>query len=191
MCDNEALKESKKALRKKVIESRNSMPEAERQSYSIKAVEKIIMSKEYRESDVVYAFASFGSEIDTELIIKDALQSNKVLALPRVEGTSMIFKRVTSMGDLEIRGKYGIREPKITADTVTGSGFMIVPGIVMSRDFYRIGYGAGFYDRYLDLHKNIFKAGLCFDIQLMDKVPHDDYDVRIDAIYTDKVELRR
>ena len=191
MCDNEALKESKKALRKKVIESRNSMPEAERQSYSIKAVEKIIMSKEYRESDVVYAFASFGSEIDTELIIKDALQSNKVLALPRVEGTSMIFKRVTSMGDLEIRGKYGIREPKITADTVTGSGFMIVPGIVMSRDFYRIGYGAGFYDRYLGLHKNIFKAGLCFDIQLMDKVPHDDYDVRIDAIYTDKVELRR
>lgn len=191
MCDNEALKESKKALRKKVIESRNSMPEAERQSYSIKAVEKIIMSKEYRESDIVYAFASFGSEIDTELIIKDALQSNKVLALPRVEGTSMIFKRVTSMGDLEIRGKYGIREPKITADTVTGSGFMIVPGIVMSRDFYRIGYGAGFYDRYLGLHKNIFKAGLCFDIQLMDKVPHDDYDVRIDAIYTDKVELRR
>ena len=66
---------------------------------------------------------------------------------------------------------------------------IIVPGSAFSREGYRVGYGKGFYDRYLAAHPELNRIGVCYDVQLLWQCPHDEYDVKMDRIVTEFEEL--
>lgn len=185
---------NKKELRSEFIKRRDGISPDARREKARKASRKIIESDEYKNAENIYAFMSFGSEIDTAIIIRDALERKKRLLLPKINKGVMTFKAVDDLLELT-PGPYNIMEPDYNLPDEETDGFMLVPGVVYSADFYRVGYGKGYYDSFLNKAKGkglkIFKAGFAFEEQVIDEVPTESHDERIDIIYTDMSIRRR
>ena len=130
----------------------------------------------------------YQSEVCTGLLLTESLRMGKRIAVPRVEGTEIEFYEIESENDVE-PGYAGIPEP-VTRRTVTdGNGYMVVPGTVFSKDRYRIGYGKGFYDRYLKRYPNIYTCGLAFDCQIVEQIPTEEHDVALKKIITESCRI--
>lgn len=160
---------------------------------------KVLALDEYKKAGTIFIYADYNKEVKTGTIIADALKSGKRVALPRIykheiaaEGVSgkyMKFHYIESADDLE-KGYNGIMEPKAdleVADETTNDAFMIMPVVAFDNDRNRVGYGGGFYDRYLHSHTFACKIGLAYDEQKVDSVDDkDEHDVRPDIIVTEK-----
>ena len=138
------------------------------------------------------AYYPKGSEVNTLDILNKVLEEQKILALPAILGDKIFFYKISPMsyfnGDQMILNKFGIKEPSpSSADLVDDIDLLIVPGIAFDRNGYRIGYGRGFYDRYLQRKKYAFSVGLSFELQLLDEdLPHEKFDQRVNAIATER-----
>ena len=138
------------------------------------------------------AYYPKGSEVNTLDILNKVLEEQKILALPAIVADTIFFYKISSMnyfnGDQMILSKFGIKEPSpSTADLIEYIDLLIVPGIAFDRNGYRIGYGRGFYDRYLQRKKYAFSIGLGFELQLLDEdLPHEKFDQRVNAIATER-----
>ena len=160
---------------------------------------KVMAMEEYKNADTIFIYADYNREVPTSTIIADALKSGKKVALPKVykqdlakeeiDRNYMKFHYITSMEDLE-QGYNGIREPKEelpVADYDTEGSVMIMPLMAFDAKRNRVGYGAGFYDRYLNSHKVAYKIGIAYDEQKVDNIDDStEYDVRPDVIVTQK-----
>lgn len=145
--------------------------------------DKILNLKEYKESKTVFIYVSFGSEIETYNLICEALKNKTVLVPYCVDSFGkMIAVKIESTDDLK-DGMYGIKEPKSPIEYEGNIDFAVVPGVAFSKEGYRVGYGKGYYDRFLKKHKT-FSVGICHDELLFDKVPYDEFDVKLDMIIT-------
>ncbi|MEM4376603.1 MAG: 5-formyltetrahydrofolate cyclo-ligase [Candidatus Nitrosocaldaceae archaeon] len=171
----------KDSLRKIVLETRNMLSSNMLASLSDMIQYRIISLNEFNSADIIGAYYSIGSEVKTDKIIEYALK-HKRLALPRVEG-SIVFAQVKSMNEL-VKGRYNIMEPN-EYSTIIEPDLVIVPGIVFDENGYRIGYGKGYYDRYL-ADRDIKKIGLAYDFQVFPYIQHEKHDIRLDKIVTDK-----
>ena len=162
-----------------MLEMRNRLnhPEIAKKSKTIQ--EFVIKSKEFESAKVVGTYYALGSEVTTELIIKRATILGKKIALPRVEEDKITFYELSSMKSL-IRGRFGILEPS-PYEQMSDIDILIVPGIAFDKKGNRLGYGMGFYDRLLSC-KRTFSIGLAYSFQLLENLPHDKYDKRLDAI---------
>nr|MCR5755544.1 5-formyltetrahydrofolate cyclo-ligase [Acetatifactor sp.] len=144
----------KKAIRKEALQRRDNLSNAEKQKASVILTERILGHQWYYQSDVILCFASYGNEISTEDILQDALQNGKKLFLPKVVGKSIIFYRISNLSELE-SGYKGILEPSDKAECYEMSEYdvnktlLLMPGVAYDRYRHRIGYGGGFYDRFL------------------------------------------
>jgi 5-formyltetrahydrofolate cyclo-ligase len=140
----------------------------------------------------VGAYYPKGSEVNTLDVLNKVLEEQKILALPAIVADTIFFYKISSMnyfnGDQMILSKFGIKEPSpSTADLIEYIDLLIVPGIAFDRNGYRIGYGRGFYDRYLQRKKYAFSVGLGFELQLLDEdLPHEKFDQRVNAIATER-----
>jgi 5-formyltetrahydrofolate cyclo-ligase len=140
----------------------------------------------------VGAYYPKGSEVNTLDIINKVLKEQKILALPATLGDKIFFYKISPMnyinGDQMILSKFGIKEPSPSpADLIDDIDLLIVPGIAFDRKGYRIGYGRGFYDRYLQRKKCNFSVGLGFELQLLNEnLPHEKFDQRVNAIATEE-----
>ena len=137
------------------------------------------------------AYYPIGSEVNTLDILNKVLEQ-KILALPATLGDKILFYKMSHMRsyfnlDRMILSKFGIKEPSpSTADLIDDIDLLIVPGIAFDRNGYRIGYGRGFYDRYLERKKCVFSIGLGFELQLLDEtLPHEQFDQRVNAVATE------
>jgi 5-formyltetrahydrofolate cyclo-ligase len=140
----------------------------------------------YRHAEIVGAYYSIGSEVQTHDLLQEFFNQGKEIALPRVDKNDLVFKKISSFSDLEL-GNFSIMEPKEKCETVRNLDVVLVPAIVLTVEGYRLGYGFGFYDRYLK-NRELKKIGLSYAKQVLKTFPHDDYDVRMDCIVTeDKV----
>jgi len=162
-----------------MLEMRNRLnhPEIAKKSKTIQ--EFVIKSKEFESAKVVGTYYAVGSEVTTELIIKRATILGKKIALPRVEEDKITFYEPSSTKSL-IRGRFGILEPP-PYEQMNDIDILIVPGIAFDKNGNRLGYGMGFYDRLLSC-KRTFSIGLAYSFQLLENLPHDKYDKRLDAI---------
>ncbi len=162
-----------------MLEMRNRLnhPEIAKKSKTIQ--EFVIKSKEFESAKVVGTYYALGSEVTTELIIKRATILGKKIALPRVEEDKITFYELSSTKSL-IRGRFGILEPQ-PYEQMNDIDILIVPGIAFDKKGNRLGYGMGFYDRLLS-GKRTFSIGLAYSFQLLENLPHDKYDKRLDAI---------
>jgi len=183
------IKTLKDSIRKSVQEARDSLTEKARQEKSLAISRKFLASGIYKHSESILAYYPFRSEIDTRIIISDALSLGKKIALPRVDGKRLGLYYINDpLKDLT-GGSYGIFEPdpkKCIPAHPAGLDVVIVPGVGFDRQLNRLGYGGGFYDRLLDhLSPRIPKIALAFDLQIMDNVPVSDTDLKVDILITE------
>lgn len=172
-------------LRKQVLERRNRMEEPERTKAAILLTERILGHQWYYLSDTLLGFVSFGSEIDTTEILKDALAKGKKVYLPKITGSKMDFFRIESLEEL-VEGYKGILEPTGTSECFTGQGdaaektFLLMPGVAFDLLRNRIGYGKGYYDRYLQDKEalQLRTVAVGFECQMVESVPAEEADIR-------------
>ena len=143
---------------------------------------------EYKKAETVAAYHSIGSEVKTHEILQEILSHGKTLALPRVEEDKLIFCNVKKFEDLE-KGEFGIMEPKQYCKPVNKFDVIIVPSVAMSKDGHRLGYGMGFYDRFLK-NKNATSISLAYSKSIAKNIPHDELDVLISWIVTEDEVIR-
>ena len=176
---------TKTALRKQVLRIREGLLPEERNRSAILLTERICGHQWFYRSDILLAFVSYGSEIDTTEIIEEAIRRGKKVYVPKIEGDEMHFYRVTDLTTLQI-GYKGIQEPAHDAEPFyycaeqADRVLMLMPGAVFDYSRNRLGYGKGFYDRYLADKEELQQRtiGIGFQCQLVEKLPTQEWDIR-------------
>lgn len=148
--------------------------------------EKLICDINVKNADVIMTYVSMGSEVDTHAFISLMLSQGKSVSVPVVRGKVLDVSYISSMDDLEC-GSYEILEPKRSAFRKcepSDIDVIIVPALAFDGAGHRIGYGAGFYDRFLPL-ANAVKIGICYSFCVTDDIIPEGHDVSVDYIITD------
>lgn len=176
--------ESKKEIRKRILLARDGLTEEERLKKGL-SIEKLLFGLSWvKEAGTLFFYASFGSEAPTWNMIGRALSEGRRVALPKVEGKRMRFYEIKDVKDLR-PGPFGILEPPAEGEELTEEAdCLIMPGVAFDLQRARIGYGGGFYDRYLSSHRPGYTAALAFECQILSAgallaEPHDIRPARI------------
>ncbi len=178
----------KKTFRKKMTAERNSLSPEIREKKSLIITEKLLSEEAYKACSRVFCYLSFRSEVQTEAFINRALKDVKTTALPymtKKEG-EMIFVKINSLSEL-VKNSFGIYEPIPSEENILtpdDKTIIIVPGTAFTREGFRMGYGGGYYDRYLSKYGFLCTIGIGFEEQLCDEIPTDEYDVKLNKIIT-------
>ncbi|MBV7274573.1 5-formyltetrahydrofolate cyclo-ligase [Clostridium sp. PL3] len=181
--------ESKKDIRKSIKSKRAALTNDEREKLNKALYEKTINSEYYKNANTIFAFVSYDTEVDTHSIIKKALEDGKTVCVPKTismeEG--MLAIKLNSFNDMA-EGNYGILEPKLTTPKIEENliDLAFIPGLAFDKRGGRVGYGGGFYDRFMNnMRKEAKKIGLAYSFQILDEVPMEKHDLFIDGIITD------
>ena len=183
---------TKGEIRSQNKRKRNQLTEDLVDEYSMKIHEKLYQLEEFVKCNMLFTYISIGTEVDTHKIIRKALQMNKHVYVPRVENKELNFYRIDGIDSL-IRSSFGILEPDASIDQKYASSLsgydkrlLLLPGLAFDKAGNRIGYGAGYYDRYLGRysHNEWVTVALAYDFQLTDDIQADIYDVPADYIIT-------
>ncbi|MBE7027480.1 MAG: 5-formyltetrahydrofolate cyclo-ligase [Ruminococcaceae bacterium] len=176
----------KKELRKQYLALRLKKPETNLLEISKKIIDNLFTVPEFLCAETIMVYVSFRSEVDTLPLIKKLLEQKRRVCVPLCNSydCSMTAREITEFSDL-YSGSYGILEPKETAPVVSKNeiDFIIVPGCAFSLDGHRIGYGKGYYDRFLR-GTDAYTCGLCYDFCLLKTIPTEETDVALNMIIT-------
>lgn len=181
-------KEEKKDLRKIILNKRNSIDNNTKEEMDRELFNKLINLDLYKEAKNIFIYLSFGSEIDTKPIIDRALEEGKEVYIPKVYKINKEMKaiRLNSFEDLE-KNFMGILEPKDDSNLIAKENIdlIIVPGAVFDLEGNRIGYGGGYYDRFLsNIKDKRNKIVLAYDLQIVGNIEAEEHDIKVDYIIT-------
>ncbi len=174
---------TKEQIRKQMLSMRNKYVNRD-------AANEIILRKlidicsEYTR---IFTYISYGSEVDTHHFIENELKNNKEIFVPvcDIRSSTMISSKILDMKDL-VKNSYGIPEPQQITDCNANCDVIVFPGAAFDVYGHRIGYGKGYYDKYLaNLKIKPLCVGLCYDFQLVDSIPNEKHDVTMDVIITE------
>ncbi len=179
------IKEEKRELRRKILLKRGSMPIEQRKLADMVIADRIIGHQWFYRADVLLGFVNYDSEIATQEILTEALRKEKKLFLPKIVGNDMFFYHIDSLNDL-IEGYKGILEPKGNTERYDYSVYkeyrtlILVPGVAFDIYGNRMGYGKGFYDRFLSDKEVLrtYSIGIGYKCQQVDKLPVDEFDIK-------------
>ena len=177
----------KREMREKYSAVRNGMDAEKREEFDKKIFDRLTAAIAYRHSNEILLYASVGSEIDTWRIFDAAIKAGKKVAFPLCfEDNTMKYYYVNSRDDLET-GSFGILEPKRGLEEYSPQSLSlcVVPGIVFDKEGYRIGYGKGFYDRFLSTFPGV-KVGLVYSNMIIPKVPRGRFDKHVDILISER-----
>ena len=173
----------KARLRKQLLDARDSLSLDFINITSKQIQDNIRKIDFFRNAKSIGAYYSIGSEVRTHDILQEILKSGRELSLPKVVKKDLVFKKIKSLSDLE-QGNFSVMEPKDYCEDVKKIEVIIVPAIALTREGHRLGYGFGYYDRYLSGKKSM-TIGLGYSKQIIKSFPRSDNDVRIDCIVTE------
>lgn len=184
---NEEIKHLKKELRRQLIVKQQKLDKNYREEASRRILELLKKQKDYLLAGSIFIYVGKGTEVDTTLIIKDALAKGKRVLVPKtVYLGHMEACEIDSMEDL-IPGTHGILEPKDLTYRMEPEKIDVafVPCVAFTKDGYRLGYGGGFYDRFLP--RGRFKRILVAYSKMEENtLPHDVYDEKVHGILTEE-----
>jgi 5-formyltetrahydrofolate cyclo-ligase len=181
----------KAALRKEALSRRDSIPLPVRKIKDSAIADRIFALDNFRESKMVLLYASFRSEVDTEGVIRKALELGKKVLLPRVnlEKTRLELYEINGIDELS-PGYMGIPEPKAKEENLRGLeevGVAVLPGAAFDSKGSRLGYGKGYYDRLLsEGGARPVLVALAYEEQILEDIPAEAHDVKMDTILTDR-----
>ena len=134
------------------------------------------------QAKTVMAYWSMPGEPDTRDLMETALREGKTLLLPRcLDRSRMIALPVRDLDSLK-PGTLGIPEPEDDGTKAPEPDLILVPCMTAAPNGIRLGHGAGYYDRFLASHPELYKIGVCFDFQKVPEVPSDEYDIPVDEV---------
>lgn len=184
------LREEKNKLRAVYKQLRKQIPPAEKAKRDQKICAHFLSLASYRYADTLLLYYPRPDEVDTRPIIEDALKSGKKVALPRCrDGGQMDFHFISGLTDLT-DGRFNIPEPsaacpRFDKQSICKSILILVPGLAFDKKGYRLGYGKGYYDRYLS-DVRIQSVGLAYSNCLTKQLPKGKYDLPVDLIVSEK-----
>ena len=191
---------NKKEQRKKYIEIRKNIDAKKREEESVAIVKKLHKIINENRYDAVLLYAPLDYEVDVFSLFDKAAKEEKKsktavrknFCFPRVNGDEMDFFYINDISQLE-PGSFGVREPKDVCRKFVpeneGNYLIIVPGVCFGKRGYRIGYGKGYYDKYLSKYKGMHftKIGVCFDECISDAIENDEHDMAVDFIISPNI----
>jgi 5-formyltetrahydrofolate cyclo-ligase len=178
----------KRSLRRSMLAHRKSLSPEELRSASLIVQKTFLDTDNFRRARSILVYSPINHEVDTELIVRCALDSGKKIAFPTVVGEELFFCEVKDLSSLK-KGKFGIMEPCATGNVVIpeNADVLVVPGVAFDLNGHRIGYGKGYYDKTLHRLEGHGKlVGLCYDFQLVDEILAEAHDIKMDLIITEK-----
>lgn len=182
-------RQHKLELRNKHKRLRQNCPEKAKTELDRKITASFLSLDEYKNCTTLFAYYSTSIEVDTKKIIKTALSDGKRVALPKCDNDhgDMSFFYINSCDEL-IKGYFSLLEPdEIICKAVEdfSQGLCIVPGLCYDYEGYRIGFGKGYYDRFLNPFKGT-TAGLCYSRNIEKTIPKNEFDKNVDILITEK-----
>jgi 5-formyltetrahydrofolate cyclo-ligase len=185
------LKDKKELLRHEMLARRDALSADERLEKSSEIASRLFNIHEIIKAESIFTYVSFRSEVITHGMIDSFLNQGKDVSVPFTDMNNKIIipSIIKSVENDLVPGTFGISEPvaeKLCPMFVDNIDIIILPGAAFSYKGCRIGYGGGFYDRFLQ-KKSISSYALAFDFQIIDEVPFSpEYDVKVDYIVTEK-----
>lgn len=177
--------ESKRDIRKRVLTKRSNIEEKEWEEKSHRIYEKVVTHPFFLDADEIYCYVDYKKEVGTKKILEAAWELKKKVAVPKIIGEDMEFFYIHDFTELE-SGYCQILEPT-KKELAQGKNVLVVmPGAVFDWKRNRIGYGKGFYDRYLQKNSDYLTMALAFELQMVDRIPADAHDVRPEVIITEE-----
>ena len=183
------VKEEKRCLRKKYKKLRAACPPDIKQKLDRALTQRVLSLPEYERAQRLFIFVSTHIECDTAQIIADALQKGKRVCVPRCADKSgrLDFYVIRSVDDL-VSGMFSLMEPdpaKCERVTDFSEGLCIVPGLCFDLEGYRVGFGKGYYDRFLN-HFSGVTAGICYSKYTVKQLPRGTHDRHTDILVTER-----
>lgn len=180
----------KKLFRDKLLKKRNGLSWLEVQGTSHEITQRILFLPAYQQAQTILFYLSTRNEIDTAPLIRTAWQQDKKVIVPVCQpNKNLSLSQLLSLEELGT-GKWNIPEPKkefLRPISPQEVDLVIVPGLAFDEEGYRLGYGAGYYDRFLTkLSPECIKLALAYEFQLISKVPREPHDIPVDMILTEQ-----
>lgn len=181
----------KKEFRKKVINLRKEKDKDFIKHNSDIITDKLLNLDCIKNAKNIMLYLDFNNEVSTDSLIKKLLNLGKIVSSPITlkEERKLIPSQITDLKNGIQYGAYNIREPKpecSPAINIKDLDVIIVPAVAYDKNCYRLGYGGGFYDRFLEnLRKDAVTIGIAFDLQIFDEVPKEPHDAQLDYIVTE------
>ena len=176
----------KNQLRQTLLEQRQALLSEQIHIASQRIQHRLVSQDFWGRAENVGLYFPMKNEVDTSFLLQQGLESGKSIYYPRVE-QGLVFSEINSLTDL-VRGAFGLMEPQHTCPILKANenlDLILVPGIGFDTQGFRIGYGKGFYDRYLS-HKKNFAVGLAYEFQIISEIIPDPWDQKVQFLITEK-----
>ena len=173
---------NKKELRAAIREKKRAMTPEEIEERSRRLGEKFAQSRVYREADAIYGYLPYNQEVRTVPMLERALREGKRVAVPKVYGEEMRFIWLTDLTKVA-KGYSGIPEPIEDGPVADDPhALVLMPGLAFDPQGHRIGYGGGFYDKFLASEPEHPTLALCYDFQLLPELETEEFDIPVDTV---------
>ena len=176
--------EEKKAIRQFIRKQRKELDPVVWQSATDEICRKTSELDLFREATDIYCYIDFGGEVGTRTLIMEAWKLGKTVWVPKVHNETMDFYELDSFDELK-PGTYGILEPDTGVPATAEDGLMIMPGVAFDTNRNRVGYGGGYYDRYLEAHPHLHTLAFAFDMQVLFEVSTEETDIKPQILVTE------
>ncbi len=172
----------KKALRSRIREQKRAMTEAEINEKSRRLGELFAASALYQAAETIYGYLPYNQEVRTVPMLEQALRDGKRVAVPKVVGDEMVFIYMDDLSNVE-KGYAGIPEPVENGPVADDPrALVLMPGLAFDPQGHRIGYGGGFYDRFLASEPEHPTLALCYDFQMLPHLETESFDIPVDCV---------
>ena len=173
---------NKQELRKKIREQKRAMSPEEIEIRSAALGELFFASEAYRNAKTVYGYLPYNQEVRTVPMLEQALKDGKRVAVPKCYGDEMRFIFMDDLSKVE-KGYAGIPEPVADAPVADDeTALVLMPGMAFDPQGHRIGYGGGFYDRFLAEEPNHPTRALCYGFQMVEHLETEEFDIPVDQV---------
>ncbi len=172
----------KKQLRKEIRQRKQAMTEEEIREKSQILGEKFLQSQAYKQAKTIYGYLPYNQEVRTEPILLQALRDGKRVAVPKIFGDTMEFIYLEDLSQVA-PGYAGIPEPVLDTPIARDkTALVLMPGLAFDAQGHRIGYGGGYYDKYLAQEPGHPTVALCYDFQLFPRLDTQEFDIPVDTV---------
>ncbi len=177
--------EEKKQVRKQQKQMRDRMAPGQVKLLSEQICDHVIASPLFAEAERIFAYYPMGNEVDIRRIVRAAWRQGKHVAFPRVSGNDMEFFETGDFLKLH-PGTFGVMEPEEAHPVHWEDGLMLVPGVAFDRQGNRMGFGRGYYDRYLERHPDCLAMGIAYGLQVTEQIPTEELDIPVRYLATEE-----